>query len=111
MERNGAYPTATILVSEGLSDHRFSKDSYGNHFSSGVNKYNLLYCRDTAKPGYALFAASKSGKAFRYVDGAMTEIPALQGSAPACASVGVSNSGSFWIYGHSGINRWSDWAL
>lgn len=106
---NGVYPTGSAQLT--TLDIKVSKDSYGSHYVSGGNNYNLVYCRmpAAAPTKFALVGFSKSGKGFMYsANGTLTEYTgAKTGSGAICTTAGVSMAGNAperdWFYD---INNW-----
>ena len=103
-----SYPAANAsnLGSLGLT---VAKGSYGTNYYSGGNYYNFLYCYNASIPAFAIIAASKSGKAFAYSNGSVSESIALGGSAATCTTLGVTSPNTYWLYGQLGSNIWQPW--
>lgn len=109
LENNDTYPAATT-GGIGSFNIRVSRDAYGNHYSTGSNNYNLLYCYNNTDKTFAFIANSRSGKAFAYRDGGVREVSVIStGSASTCSSLGVSSATVYWHYGQGGSNVWADW--
>lgn len=101
---NDVYPAGSAQLA-GL-DIKVSKGSYGSHYMSGENAYNLVYCRMPANnpTNFALVAFSHSGKGFMYsADGNLTDYTGPRGgSASICTAAGVPMAGTIperdWFY-------------
>jgi prepilin-type N-terminal cleavage/methylation domain-containing protein len=89
---------------------KLARDAYGNHYSTGSNNYNALYCYSSTTGAYVLVANSRSGKTYVFRDGSVRESStALGGSATTCSNNGISSASAYWLYGHGGTNVWVDW--
>jgi len=108
-----SFPTPNDLPSTGLGRLGVlaTKNSYGNHYSTGGNNYNLLYCYNESTKAYAFVAGSKSGKLFIYKNGSISEGVWRAGSVLTCAEQGVDSAGAtyIWLYGMSASNAWQTW--
>lgn len=73
---------------------KLTKNAYGE----GHNRSNLLYCRRLTDGKFAFFAQSKSGKVYRYENGALTrDSGGFAGSGELCWKAGIYGN-SFWFY-------------
>mgnify|MGYP000858215098 CR=1 FL=1 len=94
---NTALPaTNSELTSLGM---KVTGSSYGSHYVSSGQNYNMAYCRNTTTNSYAIVAASKSGKVFVVTDGTVKEgVGPMQTIATTCSNNGFSGASTLWFF-------------
>lgn len=109
LRNNDTYPAGNA-VQLGSTGVKLSRNSYGANYTTGSNQYNVLYCFSNSQNTFALFAGSRSGNVYQYVNGVLQTRASLAGSDGLCNAAGVSAGDRivFWIYGHGATNAWAD---
>jgi len=95
---NNRLPNVTQLVAEGL---RVTKDAYGsNYIPAGTDGYNLIFCMRTSDKAFAYVAASRSGKVYVFINGAVSEgVGPLMTSSSTCPNNGMTDpSAVSWLF-------------
>jgi len=122
-ENNGTYVAGGAIRAGGGGGNASGNPIYlpGFTFPASRSSYdasinNFYYCSGietaSSQPSFVVFAKSRSGKVFQYINGSVSDLGTTASTAvdTRCRNSNTLNAGFSWSYGYqTSGSAWNDW--